>query len=154
MGAFVKAADKLGEILEDAAVYTGRIMLGTSHELAVSNHIRNRIKKGELFNFSGSGVKFSTTGKIMVAGWGIKNALTSANEGYQESKLGTPSGETLSATPPTRYTQFFGEGGGRPVTNASQEAADYINEESYYNSSVGMGATGDLVFAMNANRRG
>lgn len=143
------------EALEDAAIHTGRILTGMSKSLAVTKHVRDRWAKGELFNFAGSGVKFSTTGKIMVAGWGIQNAVSSAYEGYTESKLGTPSGEMLSATPKPTYTKFYGDRfGNQQASSASEEAMDYINEANYYNSSVDMGATGDLVFAMNANRRG
>ncbi len=145
----------LAEVLEDAAIHGGRILTGMSKSVAVAKHVRDRWAKGELFNFSGSGVKFSTTGKIMVAGWGLQNALSSGYEGYTESKLGTPSGEMLSATPKPTYTKFYGgRFNNQQASSASEEAQDYINEASYYNSAVDMGATGDLVFAMNANRRG
>ena len=62
---------------------------------------------------------------LLVAG-GIASGTKDAYNEYNVRQMGMPSGEVVSSTPQINYTRF-GEA---------------------------MGATGDLVFAMNRNRRG
>ena len=145
---------KIAEALKDTAIHVTRAAAGTSHTLGVAQHLRKRWNSGELFNMAGSGVPFSTTGKILVAGWGIKGMAEGAYEGYTEGRLGTPSGEMLSNTPQTQYTQFYPGGRNQPESSMLDVGAQMINEANYHNMAVDMGATGDLVFAMNRNRRG
>ena len=145
---------KLKEVLQDTIVHTSRAAIGASHSLGVMSHLRKRWNEGKLFDMMGSGVKFSTMGKVMVAGWGVKSMFEGAKEGYEESRLGTPSGEMLTSTPQPRYTQFFSADRNDPTNSMAEVGAQMINEANYYNSAVDMGATGDLVFAMNRNRRG
>lgn len=117
----------LGEVLTDAAVHAVRVGVGMSKEIGIMSQLKKRFEEGKLFDpFTAQGVPFSTMGKVMVAGWGIQNAVKGAVGTYQESELGMPSGEMASATPEMSYTRF----------------------------GMDAGATGDLVFAMNRNRRG
>jgi len=145
---------KLTEALQDAVVYTGRAAIGASHSVGVMQHLRKRWNQGKLFDMMGSGVPFSTAGKVMVAGWGIKSLFEGAKEGYEESRLGTPTGEMLTNTPQPGGTRFFSADRNNPTNSMAEVGAQMLNEANYYNSAVDMGATGDLVFAMNRNRRG
>ncbi|MBO7449496.1 MAG: hypothetical protein J6U54_03935 [Clostridiales bacterium] len=151
MGAIGKA---LGNVLEDTMIHGSRILTGTSHTLGVAEQLKKRLKSGEIFNGFSQGVPFTTTGKVLVAAWGIENAVTGAVEGWHESRLGTPSGQMSTATPAIGYTKFFGENNNALKNDILYDQEAVYNEANYYNSAIDAGATGDLVFAMNKNRRG
>lgn len=142
------------EVLEDTAIHGARILTGTSHTLGVAEQLKKRWKTGEIFNGFSKGVPFSTTGTALVAVWGVENAITGSLEGWNESRLGTPSNQMATATPSIGYTKFFENNNNSPQTNILNEQESIYNEANYYNSSIDAGATGDLVFAMNRNRRG
>lgn len=73
------------------------------------------------------GAELTKTGKALVMGSGLVAGSIGAYNDYETTQMGTPSGEVMSPTPSAAgYTRFGEE----------------------------MGATGDLVFAMNRNRRG
>ena len=72
------------------------------------------------------GAELTGTGKALVAGTGLLAGTVGAYRDYETTQMGTPSGEIASPTPHVSYTHFGEQ----------------------------MGATGDLVFAMNRNRRG
>lgn len=72
------------------------------------------------------GARLTGTGKAIVMGAGLVGGTVGAYRDYETTQMGIPSGEIASPTPRMNYTHFGEE----------------------------MGATGDLVFAMNRNRRG
>ena len=151
MGAITTAAK---EALEDTVIHGARILTGSSHTLGVIEQVKKRWQTGELFNGFSKGVPFSTTGKVLVAAWGLENAVTGSLEGWNESRLGTPSGQMMTATPAIGYTKFFGQDNNTPRNDILYDQEAVYNEANYYNSAIDVGATGDLVFAMNRNRRG
>lgn len=67
-------------------------------------------------------------GMGLVYGTGLLAGTVGAYHDYENRQMGTPSGEVVTSTPQINYTHF---------ANFGEE----------------MGATGDLVFAMNRNRR-
>ncbi len=72
------------------------------------------------------GAELTSGGKALVYGTGLVAGTVGAFRDYETSQMGTPTGEVVTPTPRINYTHFGEE----------------------------MGATGDLVFAMNRNRRG
>lgn len=116
----------LGEAVQEGGAHAARSIIGGSPMIGVMQQMRDRYRAGTLFDFAGSGVPFSATGTA-VMGFGLAStAAMSAKSGYDELQTGVPSGQMVTATPAMSYTQF----------------------------GIDAGATGDLVFAMNRNRRG
>ena len=72
------------------------------------------------------GAELTGTGKALVFGTGLLAGTVGAYRDYETAQMGTPTGEIVSPTPKMSYTRFGEQ----------------------------MGATGDLVFAMNRNRHG
>lgn len=78
------------------------------------------------YEYSLFGAGLTGKGKAIVFGSALAAGSVGAYNDYETTQMGTPSGEIASPTPRVNYTRFGEE----------------------------MGATGDLVFAMNRNRRG
>ena len=79
------------------------------------------------YDYSLFGAGLTGKGKAIVFGSALLAGSAGAYNNYEVTQMGTPSGEVVSPTPSAAgYTRFGEE----------------------------MGATGDLVFAMNRNRRG
>ena len=70
--------------------------------------------------------RLTKSGKALVFGTGLVAGSFGAYKDYETRQMGTPTGQVETPTPQISYTHFGEE----------------------------MGATGDLVFAMNRNRRG
>ena len=80
----------------------------------------------EKYEYSLFGAGLTGKGKAIVFGTALAGGTMGAYNDYETTQMGTPSGEVVGPTPRMNYTRFGEE----------------------------MGATGDLVFAMNRNRRG
>ena len=78
------------------------------------------------YEYSLFGAGLTGKGKAIVYGSALVAGTLGAYNDYETTQMGTPSGEVVGPTPRMNYTRFGEE----------------------------MGATGDLVFAMNRNRRG
>ena len=78
------------------------------------------------YDWSLFGAGLTGKGKALVYGSALAAGTVGAYRDYETTQMGTPSGEVVTPTPRINYTHFGEE----------------------------MGATGDLVFAMNRNRRG
>lgn len=130
------AAPGVAEKIGDASLYTAE---GIGHAAGVGIKTGGTMMVGagkmvgDLIEYNPKkytnslfGAEFSRTGKTLMIGAGLIAGTAGAYNEYETTQMGTPSGEVASPTPSINYTRFGEE----------------------------MGATGDLVFAMNRNRRG
>jgi len=80
-----------------------------------------------------TGVRLSGKGKAVAGMIAIGGSILGANNTYDKVRMGTPTGETLNST---------------PTLNRS------VNPNGQGFAAAQNGAGGDLVFALNTNRRG
>ena len=125
-GLFSSAADEVSQIAKDAIGRAERLGVGMGKVIGDNFLEYNPKFYNDGLSSSMFGVKFNNKGRVLMAGTALGLGAMEAGETYNKTQLGTPSGEMVSNVPETSYTHFGME----------------------------TGATGDLVFAMNRNRRG
>jgi len=121
------AAGKVADGLEKvgSAAFTAA-GLATEFAVGTGEFISRGLEYNPKFTDSIFRIKFTKPARHLMYAGGFAVGLKEAYEDYRERQMGVPSGEVVGPTPRISYTRFGEE----------------------------MGATGDLVFAMNRNRRG
>lgn len=125
-GFFESAADTVSQVAKDAVGGAERLSLGMGKVIGDNFLEYNPKFYNNGWNSSVFGVRFNNKGRVAMAGIALGIGAMEAGETYNKTQLGNQPSEMVSATPETSYTHFGME----------------------------TGATGDLVFAMNRNRRG
>lgn len=129
--------EKTGYVMAGAAKGVAEVGLGLP--VGIGDSLVGLFEQGEKKSNSLGGLKLNKKGKIALGIVGLGLSMNDAIDTYDEIQQGTPSG-FMTSTPVMEITP--------------PEAMGPSTDNWYSRSAEAYGAGGDLVFALNANRRG